>query len=106
MQNFEYCVACCRKAIKEEDLEFHEELRHVYLCQFKQAMKNRLWNANKENGIVGSICKWFLIKQLQQKKEVKNSEKYEGHSVFNQDYPVGLGFFLFFDILPFKNTAK
>ena len=29
-----------------------------------------------------------------------------GHSVFNRDYPVGLGFFLFFDILSFKNTAK
>ena len=42
-----------------------------------EPMKNRLWNANKGNGIVGSIGKWFLVKQPQQKKEVKNSEKYD-----------------------------
>ena len=74
-----YCAALphIRKAIEEEDLEFHEELSHVCHHQFKQAMKNHLWNANKGNEIVGSISKWFLVKQPQQNKEVKNSEKYD-----------------------------
>jgi hypothetical protein len=69
-----YCAALphIRKAIQEEDLEFYEELSHVYHRQFKQAMKNYLWNANKGNGIVGSIGKWFLIKQPQQKSEKYN----------------------------------
>ena len=73
-----YCAALphIHKAIKE-DLEFHKELSHVYHRQFKQAMKNHLWNANKGNRIVGSIGKWFLVKQPQQNKEVKNSEKYD-----------------------------
>ena len=49
----------------------------MYHRQFKQATKNHLWNANKGNVIVGSISQWYLVKQPQQKKEVKNSEKYD-----------------------------
>ena len=76
---FKYCAALphIRTATQEEDLEFYEELSHVYHRQFKQAMKNHLWNASERNGIVSSIGKWFLIKQPQQKKEVKDSEKYD-----------------------------
>ena len=73
-----YCAALphIRKAIQEEDLEFFEELSHVYHRQFKQAIKNHLWNANKGNERVGSIGQWFLIKPPQ-KKGVNNSEKYD-----------------------------
>jgi hypothetical protein len=76
---FKYCAALphIRTATQEEDLEFYEELSHVYHRQFKQAMKNHLWNASERNRIVSSIGKWFLIKQPQQKKEVKDSEKYD-----------------------------
>ena len=51
-----YCAALphIRKAIQEEDLEFFEELSHVYHRQFKQAIKNHLWNCKQRER-----TRWF-----------------------------------------------
>lgn len=69
-----YCAALphIQRAVRHDDLEFDEELSHVYHRQFKQAMKNHLWNANNESN--GTIGNWFLMKRPQ--KKIPKTEKY------------------------------
>ena len=64
--NFVCLLPHVKKAIQENDLEFDEELSHVYHRQFKQGIKNVMWSASYEAS--KDIGSWFLVK-VPQKSE-------------------------------------